>query len=182
MTRLVSAGTLLEEGSLEEKAPRWCMAAFPEGESWGLAWADLSTGEFRVAEVATDALGDRLARLDAAECLLPESRSPALEDHLRGGGIGDTVFTPAPDFSFGRETATDTLLSHFGVRTLDGPSSCCPRWLPIGFLLPSTKMPSVWAGSLSLVGLVVGQRPSSHGFGTSGQEFFAAFQGGLYYC
>ena len=123
VTRLVSAGTLVEEGSLEERAPRWCLAAFPEGDgdaaAWGLAWADLSTGEFRVVEILGPTAVERLARLGAAECLLPESRADALEDELRPALAG-TVFTPAPDFSFGRETATDILLRHFGVQTLDG--------------------------------------------------------------
>ncbi len=53
VVRVVTPGTVTEEGMLQAKVNTWLAAAHPgPGGVMGLAWADCSTGEFRVAELA----------------------------------------------------------------------------------------------------------------------------------
>lgn len=119
VTRTVSAGTLVDERTLAEKEPLYCLAAVPGKGRWGLAWADLSTGSFQVTEIPSNSAADGVARLGPAECLVPERMDAAAVDALRGG-LPETPITPFPDFAFGRDTARDALHTHFGVATLDG--------------------------------------------------------------
>ena len=44
--RVVSAGTLIEENLLDEKANNYIACAYKEGDVCALAWADITTGEF----------------------------------------------------------------------------------------------------------------------------------------
>ena len=72
VSRILSAGTLDDFG-LEETRNNYLAAVCP-GKTTGLAWLDLSTGEFRLAELAGDAaLADQLSRLQPSEILAPES-------------------------------------------------------------------------------------------------------------
>jgi DNA mismatch repair protein MutS len=72
IVRLITPGTVVEERLLGGGEARHLVAAAPAGAEAGLAWADLSTGEFRLATVALGALGDELARIAPAELLWPE--------------------------------------------------------------------------------------------------------------
>ncbi|HEX5011327.1 MAG TPA: DNA mismatch repair protein MutS [Planctomycetota bacterium] len=73
VTRIVTAGTVLEDDLLDRRASNWLLSVAPAGERCGLAWLDVSTGAFTVADVATERVGDEVARLDPAEILCPES-------------------------------------------------------------------------------------------------------------
>jgi len=73
VTRIVTAGTLLEDDLLDRRASNWLLAVQPDGERCGLAWLDVSTGAFSVADVPVARAPDEVARLDPAEILLPES-------------------------------------------------------------------------------------------------------------
>ena len=50
ITRVLTPGTVLEEGMLSARRNNWLCAVVLEGEHWGLAVADVSTGEFRLTE------------------------------------------------------------------------------------------------------------------------------------
>ncbi len=73
--RVVTPGSIVDEGDLDEKSNQY-MAAISEGrESYGLAHVDLSTGEFRLTEVhAWNELLDELGRIDPVELLISEDQ------------------------------------------------------------------------------------------------------------
>ena len=119
VTRIVSAGTLVQESAIPKKEPLYCLAVAPGEKLWGLAWADLSTGSFQVEEIAAEEASDRIGRLGAAECLVAQGVERTVSDRVRDG-IGRAPVTRYPDFAFGLETARDALRAHFGVATLDG--------------------------------------------------------------
>jgi DNA mismatch repair protein MutS len=93
ITRVLTPGTVLEEGMLAARRNNWlCAVVFdgPEGSGprrWGLAVADISTGEFRVSErEGEQALHQELLRLEAAEVIWPE---PPGNDHAAADSAGD---------------------------------------------------------------------------------------------
>ena len=49
VVRVVSAGTLIEENLLDEKANNYICCVYQEDNRCGLAWADITTGEFNAA-------------------------------------------------------------------------------------------------------------------------------------
>jgi DNA mismatch repair protein MutS len=120
VTRVVTPGTLIEEGLLEEKRNNYLAAACGTGATRGLAWIDCSTGEFQAADVSREQLFNELARLAPSECLVPAAEAD--------GGSADVdairrvagIVTPHPDWTFDRANALKGLCEHFGTATLDG--------------------------------------------------------------
>jgi DNA mismatch repair protein MutS len=112
VARILSAGTLDDFG-LEENRHNYLAAVLPGKKSHGLAWLDLSTGEFRLAEIAEpSALADQLARLQPSEILVPdrEEAPPQLP----------VPPTPHDAFAFEQTQANELLGEHFRVQSLDG--------------------------------------------------------------
>src|SRR5690606_32652486 len=81
----------------------------------GVAWVELSTGQFLAARVPEGRLADELMRIAPAECLIAE-----------GSDWPDAVFpagamqTRRPSWAFARDGARSTLEKHFGTQTLQG--------------------------------------------------------------
>ncbi len=119
VVRLVTPGTLTEDALLEPRRAN-LLAALARGRSedgglaFGLAHVDVSTGAFAVTEVPTGSIGAALARLDAAEVLVPEQ----LVDEL-APALGDSraSVTPAPRDLADPARGEARLASHFGVAT-----------------------------------------------------------------
>ncbi|RMD79763.1 MAG: DNA mismatch repair protein MutS, partial [Gammaproteobacteria bacterium] len=79
VVRIVTPGTVTDEGLLEERQEALLAALHPgPGGRWGLAWLDLAAGQLAVCEVeGAAAAADELQRLAPAELLLAEG----LEGH-----------------------------------------------------------------------------------------------------
>src|SRR3546814_2521652 len=85
IVRIVTAGTLTEESLLDARSANGLAAACPAGGEIGLAWADISTGQFCVTSVAEATLEAELARIGAAELVSPEDWDGAPVDAARRG-------------------------------------------------------------------------------------------------
>jgi DNA mismatch repair protein MutS len=119
ITRILSPGTL-EDAGLEEKSHNFTAAILPpakEGGMFGLACADLSTGEFRITELSSaDAVLDEVVRMAPAEVLIPEGRKELLRDLPFDFPKAEEVEA----YLFDPMAAKELLLSHFKVHSLDG--------------------------------------------------------------
>jgi len=69
ITRVVTPGTVIEPSMLEEGKNNFLAAVVKEEERIGLAFVDVSTGEFLTTEVPSNRLSTELARFRPAECL-----------------------------------------------------------------------------------------------------------------
>jgi DNA mismatch repair protein MutS len=126
ITRVLTPGTVLEEGMLAARRNNWLCAVVLEGPRWGLAVADVSTGEFRVTERSgSDTLHQELLQVDAAEVLWPgglaagDPGSPGPSDTPAWCPAG-LLLTPLPRTPFGAPEASATLKERFGLASLDG--------------------------------------------------------------
>jgi DNA mismatch repair protein MutS len=72
VVRVVTPGVILDEESLDPRAPHFVAAVCGEGRSgFGLAFIDVSTGDFRATEAASfESLADELARVEPHELVL----------------------------------------------------------------------------------------------------------------
>ena len=96
VTRIVTPGTVTEDGLLDECANNYIAAVYETG----LALLDLSTGEFSVEGFeSVPRLDDALARYRPAEILRPDDSNR---------------------WTFSLDAATDELRRHFNVLSLDG--------------------------------------------------------------
>ncbi|CAA9252428.1 MAG: DNA mismatch repair protein MutS [uncultured Chthoniobacterales bacterium] len=113
VTQIITAGTVSELDLLESKRANY-LGAIHAGEGrFGFAYADLSTGEFRLTEVASNAaLLDELARVSPAELLVSDAQQQQFTQLERT--------LPHDSYAFLPEQATFTLCEHFKVKSLDG--------------------------------------------------------------
>jgi len=135
VTRVVTAGTAIEPNLLPARANNYLAAVVrgPAGrggsapEAYGLAYVDVTTGEFAVTEVrgetAAATLEGELGRLGPAECLVPWDQAGALA--LPG------PLTRYDAWRFEPEAARERLLRQLGVRSLEG-FGCADLPLAIG--------------------------------------------------
>jgi len=83
VVRVVTAGSVLDDDAVDGRKSLFIASIFDSGDGAGLAYGDLSTGEFRVTELdGISAMADELGRLEPAEVLasksLAEAAPPAL--------------------------------------------------------------------------------------------------------
>jgi DNA mismatch repair protein MutS len=117
--RVVTAGTLTEEGLLDARRHNYLAGLAEAGGEIGLAWLDLSTGGFALAPTSEPALAGDLARLMPGEILLPERllTRPALFELF---AEWKPALTPLPNARFESDAARRRLENFYGVGALDG--------------------------------------------------------------
>lgn len=73
VTRIVTAGTLTESDFLQQNSNNYICAMFKDEKSdlYGFAYADISTGEFKVTQAPLNMVMGELARITPAEVLAP---------------------------------------------------------------------------------------------------------------
>jgi DNA mismatch repair protein MutS len=149
VTQILSPGTHFDERMLAAERNNFLAAVFPANRCFGLAFADLTTGDFLATEVETDAeLIAELQRLRPAEIIYPSEAEQLPEllrqiagagktigkefgkgAHSAAAGSGSTgqitgtpggIISPYEDWVFGPETAMFTVRDHFKVSSLDG--------------------------------------------------------------
>jgi DNA mismatch repair protein MutS len=78
VVRVISPGTVLDEESLDPRAPSYLAAVRSEGQRFALAFVDLSTGELRAAEIDSgEALREELRRLAPREVIVAAGSTSA---------------------------------------------------------------------------------------------------------
>ena len=121
ITRVLTPGTVLEEGLLAARLNNWLCAVVMEGACWGLAVADVSTGEFRVTERTGSAgLHQELLQVEAAEVLWPGNTASASTGPCPTWCPEALRLTPLPRTPFEAPEASATLKQRFGLASLDG--------------------------------------------------------------
>jgi DNA mismatch repair protein MutS len=118
VVRVVTAGTLTEEGLLDARQNNYLAGLAEAGGEIGLAWLDLSTGAFALAPTSEGALAGDLARLAPGEILLPERllTRPALFELLADW---KPALTPLPNPRFESEAGRRRLQEFYKVEALD---------------------------------------------------------------
>jgi len=129
VSRVVTPGTVVEPALLEEKRSNYLAAVVTEDDRAGLAYVDITTGEFVTTSVDRDEVEQELARIQPRECLVPE-KGRWQEGDQREEEEGQvpylqrlspiTHITPLQTYRFELGTARQRLEDHFEVTTLDG--------------------------------------------------------------
>src|SRR5215469_14361838 len=119
ITRVVTAGTLTEEGLLDARQHNYLAGIAEAGGELGLAWLDLSTGAFALAPASEAALASDLARLVPGEILLPE-RMLTRPNLFELFAEWKPALTPLPNPRFESEAGRRRLENYYRVGALDG--------------------------------------------------------------
>ncbi|MGN6759283.1 MAG: DNA mismatch repair protein MutS, partial [Thermomicrobiales bacterium] len=124
VTRVVTPGTVVEPGMLPGHANNYLAAVLAEGARAGIAYADISTGEFAATQLARpdtealeSAIAQELLRLAPAEVLLARDEDGDIVPAWLLAGAHRSA-TDAHEWRLDR--AEDALREHFAVPALDG--------------------------------------------------------------
>jgi len=113
ITQIVSAGTVSDLALLEAKRANYVGAVYADSGIFGFAYADLSTGEFRITQMEDrQSLLDQLARVSPAELLISSEQKEQIGEIDHPLEYDSYAFLP--------EQAVFTLCEHFKVKSLDG--------------------------------------------------------------
>ena len=120
VVRLVTPGTLTEDSLLDAKRNNYLLAlarsrASSTEDRFALAWIDISTAEFRVAECDRGSLAAEIARIEPGEIIVSDALYADVElaPYLRAL----PALTPLTRDVFDGATAERRLAAFFGVAT-----------------------------------------------------------------
>ncbi len=113
VVRVITAGTVTDPAMLEDKANNYLMCVYLDGKNIGIAWTDVSTGEFYVMEPERNMLGAQIARIQPMEVICNDAAAliSAAGNEIRG-------LNGQPQTWFQRKNAEETLCSHFRLTQL----------------------------------------------------------------
>ena len=112
VVRVVTAGTIIEPSLLDSKSNNYLVSFFSDGTRAGIAYADITTGDFAATEIENrDALTE-LQRLAPAEILLAETA-----DDFSTRDLPPFVTRLKPEF-YETANARRILLEHFQTKNL----------------------------------------------------------------
>ncbi|MCM5687702.1 DNA mismatch repair protein MutS [Sinorhizobium meliloti] len=123
VVRLVTPGTITEDKLLSPSESNYLMALarIRSGSepAYALAWIDISTGIFRLAETAESRLLADILRIEPRELILPDTvfHDPDLRAVF---DVLGRVAVPQPAVLFDSATAEGRISRYYGVGTLDG--------------------------------------------------------------
>jgi len=114
--RIVTPGSVVDESGIEGSASLYMAALSGDSGRYGVAYVDLSTGEFRVTEVDEwREVVDELGRIDPAELLIPEGDNLAESRDLSRYRV-----EVLKGEKYHRDRAEDLLKEQLGVKSLEG--------------------------------------------------------------
>jgi DNA mismatch repair protein MutS len=148
VTRVVSPGTFTDAGYLDAREPAFLASVQPaagEGQAWGLACLDVSTGEFVVMETS-GAYGREALR---AELMLVRPRELLLADGVEIEALSDLVHdcrvTRVEAWTFDHAKAYETLCSQLQTSSLVGhgldgsPRAVCAAGAVLAYLAATQR-------------------------------------------
>ncbi len=123
VVRVITSGTVMENEMLDEKKNNYILSVFKNKNNIGVAYCDITTGEFKICEMYEDALqnlNDLLVRVRPAEIICNSEMVDFAQDLPVVKLNIMPRFSSYFDFEFDYKTALDTLRKQFGFTTING--------------------------------------------------------------
>ncbi len=113
VVRVVTAGTVIEPQLLDSKSNNYLVSFISDGTNAGIAFADITTGDFAATEINNKDALTELQRLAPAEILIAET-----ENEFSNQNLPNFVTKLKPEF-FDVARATKTIFKHFKTKSLE---------------------------------------------------------------
>ena len=116
ITELVTPGVSINDNILNHRENNFLASVHISKGGYGVAFLDISTGEYMAAEGSPDYIEKLLNNFSPKEVLLERNKRKVFDEHF-----GARFFTyEMEDWVYTEDAATDKLLHHFGTRNLKG--------------------------------------------------------------
>ncbi|MCW5907643.1 MAG: DNA mismatch repair protein MutS [Chitinophagales bacterium] len=116
VTEMVTPGVALGDNILNTKSNNFLASVFFERDNYGIAFIDISTGEFFISEGNAAYIEKMMQSLAPSEILFPKSKQ---KDFIQQFGSKYYAFK-LDDWIYSYDTALDNLLKLFGTNSLKG--------------------------------------------------------------
>ncbi len=127
VTRIVTPGTVTDPAMLDSRRNSFIAAVAFDGARGGIAYADLSTGEFAATQLVAKspaevqvAASRELLRLGAVEVVLRAEPQESSSDNAESWLPPNLTVSRTDSWHWKPDRATEVLLTHFTVQSLDG--------------------------------------------------------------
>jgi DNA mismatch repair protein MutS len=118
VVEVVTPGATLSDKLLENNKNNFLAAIIEDNDNFGFALADISTGEFYVAEIESQQLEEQLNAFYPREVLVKKSTAKPLIDQI--SKTITTVITLRDDWLFNLQYGRERILEHFQTHSLKG--------------------------------------------------------------
>ncbi len=115
VTEITTPGVTLSEKLLEHKRNNYAAAVYWSGDTAGVAFADVSTGEFSLSQVPKDRITDMLQSITPAEVLLSQKYKNKIPEELEEYNI-----TFIEEWVYEGDYGYELLTDHFETHSLKG--------------------------------------------------------------
>jgi DNA mismatch repair protein MutS len=116
---VVTPGVAFSDKLLDHKRNNYLTSLFPLGEMCGVAFCDISTGEFYVFETTTESVMQHVEQISPAEIIMSKKNRESLEAKLQRHA-SNARLTKIDDWIFSNDYAIDLLTRQFESVTLKG--------------------------------------------------------------
>jgi len=118
VVRIITPGTITEDSLLDARSHNYLAALAEAGSALGLAWVDITTGDFHTQPIASSDVAAAFARLSPSEILLPDKLFQRAE---LAAAFADwrAALSPLPSSRFDSDGARRRLEQSFAVKSLD---------------------------------------------------------------
>ncbi|MDD3851859.1 MAG: DNA mismatch repair protein MutS, partial [Firmicutes bacterium] len=123
VVRVITPGTVIEQSLLDEKTNNYVMAVCYEEGVYGIAYADISTGELATVQIGGDSVqnaAEEIVSIDPKEmvvndkCIMTTNLPEIIEERL------NININKYADLAFAKRNATNRIKEHFKVAGLEG--------------------------------------------------------------
>lgn len=149
VVRIITAGTLYENNLLKQNSNNYMCAICKEKDKWGFAYTDISTGEFKAAQMNYETLLTELARIQPSEIVASAKRQklqpfqivPEETVDLPDEILNNYNCSKVPSNVFEGHFAENNLKQVFKISSLEsiGYNDC-----PIGFRAAAGLLAYIW--------------------------------------
>ncbi len=111
--RVVTPGTVIETALLGDRNNNYLVSVVVDGNEAGVAYADITTGEFATTQLFSSQVVNEVERLQPAELIIPK-------DFKADWLVSSIPVSKVDGYCFDFDVAHNTLVDHFGVVSLEG--------------------------------------------------------------
>ncbi|MEG8946049.1 DNA mismatch repair protein MutS [Rosettibacter firmus] len=116
---VVTPGVAFSDKLLDHKKNNYLLSIYIEHDICGLAFCDISTGEFQTYEVKKSELSNQFGLINPSEILISKKSKQELEPLINKFAPGARI-TKLDDWIFDHDYCSELLMNHFNIKTLKG--------------------------------------------------------------